>query len=88
MTVCLVSCFLYYFVSLVIISKNASLLLPSGSRASGTALPARGASVRESPERFRDPVSRLRVQRYANFSIPASVSQTFLSTGTTFFTRA
>ena len=48
--------------------------------------PARGASVRETPERFRDPVSRLRVQRYGNFSIPASLSPTFFAATPKFFT--
>ena len=48
--------------------------------------PARGASVRDSPERFRDPVSRLRVQRYGNFSIPASLSPTFFAATPKFFT--
>ena len=49
-----------------------------GAPLARTALSPKGASVRDSPERFRDPVSRLRVQRYGNFSIPASLSPIFL----------
>ena len=38
----------------------------------------RRASVRDNPERVRVSLSRLRVQRYGNFFIPASISITFL----------
>ena len=38
----------------------------------------RRASVRDNPERVRVSLSRLRVQRYGNFFIHASISITFL----------
>ena len=65
------ACLPVLLVSLVSLSKNAFYF----SR----------ASVRETPERVRVSLSRLRVQRYGNFFIPASISQTFLQFQHNFF---